>query len=1060
MGRSRCLGWVVLLAWVLVGGCHAGGGAGRVSGIQADPCAPSGGFGFTAWGDTAEAGLEMEIRRATFATPSSRIPVPRATMGFVSEFGTFGGLGGSPSAGYDDDAGAGLPGVRFVASRETNLVPSNYTPPEEPGEDRPAPTTWKRSAVVPNTSKLTVGDEEDLPLEALDVSVDVDGFRARVVLDLFYRNTKEQQLEGSFSVRLPDGASPYYVAFGQTKLEKPAFTGQVASTIAAIQEQRAESWETVKEARMVPREKAAYAYTETVRQKIDPALLEWSGAGVFSARVFPLVPGRLHRIVVGYDVDLLPVGEDLLYRLDLPEGVPDLEVDLSVAGGDAEVTPATAPQEGRYHWRRPEERTILARLRAPGAVLLQGEDAGTGPHFAAQFRPVLPEAPGHAKDRAVFLVDVSLSANPDPYNVWLALLETVLTQNRPDLKEFALGFFNVETFWWREGFSANTPANVAQALEFARTLSLEGATDLGQAFEDMSRLGGDYDVFLLGDGGVTWGENDLYALSRRLGTGHALFAYLTGLAGTDGPTLAHLARETGGAVFAVTGEDAVAAAATAHRKRPWRLRDVQVQGASDLLLAGRPTTLFPGQVLRLVGRGRVGDGAVVRLTVEQDGALTTVKTPLAQPLDSPLAARAYGQVAVGQIEGLGEARDVARAYATHFRVVGTTCSLLMLDSEADYERYGIKPDEDAFLVQKQPAADVVERTLREHGAALGDPKRRTLAWLERLERMDETRLALPDAVKLAIRGMPEASFRADAEALRCKARRQADLPEALRKELADRSFTYDGLLADADRRRRHLGTADGLRALSSLVEHHPGDLVLARDVAFTAMEWGLGGQACALLRRVVEKRPAELPTYHAIATALEGTGHNDLALVFFETALAAEPQGGKYGDFRLIVSFDYLRFLRQVERGERRTSVPDLVRARRKTLAEGPKVKEADLVLVMAWNTDRTDVDLHVTDPKDEECFYSHRDTKIGGHLTADVTQGFGPEMFVLRDAVPGEYAAEAHYYAGDATRLGARSKVYVTLYEDWGRKNERVTRKTVTLGGKGERQRIAVVTR
>jgi hypothetical protein len=48
----------------------------------------------------------------------------------------------------------------------------------------------------------------------------------------------------------------------------------------------------VKEARIVPREKAAHAYSETVRRRVDPALVEWAGAGVFNARVFPLMPGK------------------------------------------------------------------------------------------------------------------------------------------------------------------------------------------------------------------------------------------------------------------------------------------------------------------------------------------------------------------------------------------------------------------------------------------------------------------------------------------------------------------------------------------------------------------------------------------------------------------------------------------------------------------------------------------------------------------------------------------------------------------------------------------------
>ena len=69
-----------------------------------------------------------------------------------------------------------------------------------------------------------------------------------------------------------------------------------------------------------------------------------------------------------------------------------------------------------------------------------------------------------------------------------------------------------------------------------------------------------------------------------------LFAYQTGLGGSDPQLLAHLAQETGGAVFAVVGEAEIARASTAQRQRPWRLAGVEVSGGRDLL-GGRPPAI-------------------------------------------------------------------------------------------------------------------------------------------------------------------------------------------------------------------------------------------------------------------------------------------------------------------------------------------------------------------------------------------------------------------------------------------------------------------------------------
>src|SRR5262249_47459304 len=162
-------------------------------------------------------------------------------------------------------------------------------------------------------------------------------------------------------------------------------------------------------------------------------------------------------------------------------------------------------------------------------------------------------------------------------------------------------------------------------LGFANGLALEGATDVGVALAEAARpkwlegKASKYDLFLLSDGAATWGESSLHAMARTLGSGNAgrLFAYQTGPAGPGGAALTHLARESGGAVFSVTGEAEIDRAATAHRARPWQLVSASVAGASDVLLAGRPRAVFPGQTVLAVGRGKIAPGSELALVLEQ-----------------------------------------------------------------------------------------------------------------------------------------------------------------------------------------------------------------------------------------------------------------------------------------------------------------------------------------------------------------------------------------------------------------------------------------------------------
>ena len=48
------------------------------------------------------------------------------------------------------------------------------------------------------------------------------------------------------------------------------------------------------------------------------------------------------------------------------------------------------------------------------------------------------------------------------------------------------------------------------------------------------------------------------------------------------------------------------------------------------------------------------------------------------------------------------------------------------------------------------------------------------------------------------------------------------------------------------------------------------------------------------------------------------------------------------------------------------------------------------LRIVMSWDADETDIDLHVLEPNGEEAFYGHRRTSEGGFVSEDVTTGYG----------------------------------------------------------------------
>ena len=289
-----------------------------------------------------------------------------------------------------------------------------------------------------------------------------------------------------------------------------------------------------------------------------------------------------------------------------------------------------------------------------------------------------------------------------------------------------------------------------------------------------------------------------------------------------------------------------------------------------------------------------------------------------QVLTSELAARTFGQVATSQLEDVSTvaaaAEPVATAYARHFRVTGRTCSLLMLESEQDYARFNIKPEEDSFVVKDRPADTIVAKTIAETTAAMGDPKANFLAWYRSVRESSEVRFDLPAALDVALESLPAETFAVAAPALQCKLRMRKELPENVRKPWQSGMPDYETLFAEAQRRLAAYGADDALRGLSSLVEDRPGDAALARDLAFSAIEWQRPGEAYHLLRRAGAGRTFEPITFHAMAHCLEQMGRADLAIVYYELACGGQ-WDGRFGDMHLIAQLDYLRFLRRVADG-------------------------------------------------------------------------------------------------------------------------------------------------
>jgi len=119
---------------------------------------------------------------------------------------------------------------------------------------------------------------------------------------------------------------------------------------------------------------------------------------------------------------------------------------------------------------------------------------------------------------------------------------------------------------------------------------------------------------------------------------------------------------------------------------------------------------------------------------------------------------------------------------------------------------------------------------------------------------------------------------------------------------------------------------------------------------------------------------------------------------------------------------------------------------------------DVDLRIVLQWDTDKTDVELHVVEPDGEKCYCMHNKTKNGGILSKDFSYGYGPEEYVIRFALSGEYKIYAKLFSENPSTK-TFTNIITSIYTNFGRPQlEKKRNVFVTLKEEKQVQLLATV--
>lgn len=996
--------------------------------------------------------------------------------------GTLGGAVGSGGAAPRGAPAAAAPvasgeRTRALAQRRREVIQiirgSGSEEPAKKGgapeDDLPTPVLPKVEA-APRAAKVLVRDEsgryQPLKTRAVRVVTYIQGARARTVVDHLFENDTSRNLEGTFYYPLPGGAAVAGFAmysgtvavtspslFQSSDLLPPLDDGsarveELGASAPPSPKGAKRSWGERQEARVVEQKRAREVYEDIVRNNVDPALLEWAGASTFSARVFPLPPKSLKRVVIAYEQTLLFDGKHLRYTWPLPPGAgKELQVSARVHVDPRHVEDLTvAPEAGKGPrdlgpWRAFDfaklqgdaALSVALTPKSQDADVLVGRDAAGMPGQAFYARVRLPErltsdAKGPPTGRAVLVVDTSLSSEDG--NAWALQAATLraLLEKDDTLAQYAVLLFDVRPRWlhapdWRPNDAQHRKETFAEL----ERVFLEGASHVDGALAELDRAsdgwlepqkaGERVTAFLLSDGNITWGQSRVESLISRHPSVEKLrwVTYRFGESAVNTELFDAMSRASGGRSVTVLSGSEVGAAATAHRAAPVVLERVTVKGTAvkDLVVAGRPHLVFPGQELQVAGRLPEDGGAELEVVTRAGGQERSLRVPLPRNEESPFAPRAWAELFVSRMVTLDDERldRMVVALSQHYRLANARASMLVLESEGDYTRYAIRDErvelDDLEALRKR---EEDQRRDKLQGIALeGVPA----SGQEVVKRLAEHRAALSPLVKRQpLRDEPYAGG-----------------DERLKAELAYRKARRDNrddvMVYEAIARKRALAgdTWGAVRALSSPVELRPKDAEALRLVGYGLLALGQYSAAAELFEHVRLNRPFEGQAFLEEALALDAGGRFAEAARNYEIVLARS-WARHAPEQRMVAAYHYARMLTVLSRNPRAEPAAAALRTRLEELKklESGLHQPLDTApiayqLTTHWNSDSTDIDLWVIEPDGERCYYQHKQTRLGGQLYWDITDGLGPELYHARKAAPGPYHVVVHYYGNRSAR-------------------------------------------
>lgn len=555
------------------------------------------------------------------------------------------------------------------------------------------------------------GRNEPLSVGYHKVQVEIRDQIARTTIEESFVNNTNGRLEGVFHFPLPQDAS--ISGFGMW----------IGNELV--------------EADVVEKQRAREIYETILREKRDPGLLEWTGGNIFKARVFPIEPHSEKRIKIVY-TQMLPLRanqyrysyglkSEMLQTKPLRELSIDVLVNSSLPlkhvsspthAARADQTAHSAHLEfsaQEYSPDRDFELVCTLGGRTSDVVMIPHQRGDDG-YFLVQLMPPGPQGnwqreivPDGEPLNLLLVCDTSASMDSGNRKTQADFVAAVLTSLGPN-DTFNLATADVNCDWLFKDAVQTTAENIGKARDVLEKRISLGWTDLDRVFESVvKRADKATQVIYVGDGIVTAHNANPQDFAARLNLIYGKDAKSTFHAVSTGSSyesivLKSIAAKGGGSMRQITGDQtaSVVAMELLNEIAQPGLRDLNVE-FRGIRVAGiypdRLPNLAAGTQQILIGRylpdGKAQSGQIV-VTGKRGGEevkfVADVSFADAEQGNSFIP-RLWARQHLDHLLQQGSSdliKDEIISMSEEFHIITPYTSLLVLETDADRARFGVK----------------------------------------------------------------------------------------------------------------------------------------------------------------------------------------------------------------------------------------------------------------------------------------------------------------------------------------------------------------------------------